>query len=527
MDKPSSFLQMIRRDRRGRLKIYLGYAPGVGKTRQMLEEAHRLKAEGIDVVLGAVETRGRADVEALRAGLDAVAPRALEYRGLRVEEMDLEAVLARRPQVALVDELEHSNVPGGRNSRRYQDVEDLLAAGINVIAALNVHHLESLCDTVEQAAGVKVRDRIPDAALAEADQVVNVDVSPEDLLKRLAAGRIRASRADEGLFQPAALEQLRELTLREAASQIDLRRRETRGGDGAETTDQVMVCLDARGAENTSLLRYGSRLAGRLNRNWYAVHVQPLDAGPADASSGPLSDTWAFANRLGATVFTLKANDAAEALARFAREYRVGHVIVGRPRPRPLWKFWAPGDRVVRRLQAKADPFALIIVDARRGSPSASHPGGDKIRLTECLAPAAIKIWEEPLTKERAMRELVDSVANPGDKDDWIAKLREREAQGSTFLNEGLALPHARIEGLDKPLVALGLSRAGILDASTENAIEAVFLLLSPRDGHRPHLQLLAVAGRMMQNRILRNRLRAARDARSAFAALSDFENPA
>ena len=176
---------MIRRSQRGRLKVYLGYGPGVGKTYQMLTEAHRLKKEGIDVVVGLVETHGRAETAKLIDGLEVIPRRSVEYHGIVVEEMDVDAVIARHPQVVVVDELAHTNVPGSRNAKRYQDVQDILAAGIHVISTLNIQHLESLYNTVETLIGVKVRERIPDSVLAEADQIVNIDLAAEDLQQRL------------------------------------------------------------------------------------------------------------------------------------------------------------------------------------------------------------------------------------------------------------------------------------------------------------------------------------------------------
>ncbi|MGC4030946.1 MAG: hypothetical protein QM754_04255 [Tepidisphaeraceae bacterium] len=189
-DRSAKFLDLIRRAERGRLKVYLGYGPGVGKTYQMLQEAHRLKREGIDVIVGLVETHDRAETAALVAGLEVLPRRQMTYHGITVDEFDLDACLARRPQVAIVDELAHTNVPGGRNAKRYQDVQELLSAGIHVITAMNVQHLESLYNTVEQLVSVKVRERVPDAVLADADQVVNIDVSPEDLQGRLSDGKI-------------------------------------------------------------------------------------------------------------------------------------------------------------------------------------------------------------------------------------------------------------------------------------------------------------------------------------------------
>lgn len=555
-DTAAAFLQMIRRDRRGRLKVYLGYASGVGKTCMMLQEAHRLKAEGIDVVIGRVETHGRKETERLTEGLERIPLRASEFHGIAVEEMDLDALLARGPKVALVDGLAHANAPGSRNPKRYQDVEDILAAGINVIATLDVQHLESLYDTVERATGAKVRDRLPDAVLAEADQIINVDLSPEDLQKRVREGKIhpldRVSAALETGYQAAHLELLRELTLREAAAHIDSRRRGAAGDGERGSTDQVMVCLDAQGAENAALLRYGSRLAGRLNRNWYAVYVQRLaEAVPAPGSARgrELAETLALANRLGATVFTLKGEDVAGTLCRFAQEYRVGHVLVGKPRPRRWWESLMRRRDVVRGLLRKDGGFTLAVIDAHSAlkpksgeGPEARVPesglsayaasgaiaGTDRPRLTDFLKPDQIVLWDEPLTKFHAMRALVATLkrSHGFSAAVLLERLLERENQGSTFLNEGVALPHARLEGLDAPMVAMGLCRNGILDAFTDAPTEAVFLFFTPKEGHRSHLQLLAVTGRLMQNRSLRNRLREEKTAAGILVLLKEAEHP-
>src|SRR5207302_303800 len=200
---------------RGRLKLYLGFAAGVGKTYEMLQEAHRLRRQGVDVVVGIVETHGRAETAALVAGLEQVPRRRIEYRGVVLEEMDLDALLARAPTVALVDELAHTNGPGSRNAKRYQDVEELLRAGINVISTLNIQHLESLYDMVERTTGVKVKERVPDYVLGLADQLVNVDLSAEDLRERLKSGKVysqdRVERALVNFFTEENLSRLREM----------------------------------------------------------------------------------------------------------------------------------------------------------------------------------------------------------------------------------------------------------------------------------------------------------------------------
>ena len=369
-DRADSFLRIIQRSRQGRLKVYLGYVAGVGKTYQMLLEGHRLKAEGIDVVIGLVETHGRADTARLMEGLEMVPRVRHEYHGIIVEEMDVRAVISRKPEVALIDELAHTNVPGTENHKRYQDVEDILAAGIHVITTVNIQHLESLYNTVERNLGVAVRERLPDNILAEADEIINVDLSEEDLRQRLEDGKIypeqRVQTALANFFTLSNLEQLREMTLRELASQIDLRRRETSTDETPPAPDQVMVCLSSRGPNREMLLRYGSRLAGRLNRNWYAVYVQTSKEAATvidPVTQRLISNTLTVAKQLGATVFTYKGEDVADTILRFAKEYRVGHIVVGSPARRSFLKQLVAGKSLVHRLIDKAKDVAVVMVD--------------------------------------------------------------------------------------------------------------------------------------------------------------------
>jgi two-component system sensor histidine kinase KdpD len=222
---PEDFLELVQKGKRGRLKLYIGFAAGVGKTYRMLEEAHALKKRSVDVVIGFVEPHGRKETEALIEGLEVVPRRQVEYRGVTIEEMSLNNILKRNPAVAIVDELAHTNVPGSRNRKRYQDAVELLDAGINVIGAFNVQHLESLNDVVERATGVAVRETVPDSFLKQADQVVNLDLAVEDLQERLRAGKIYAADkipwALEHFFKERNLAHLRELALREVAESVE------------------------------------------------------------------------------------------------------------------------------------------------------------------------------------------------------------------------------------------------------------------------------------------------------------------
>ncbi len=549
-ERAESFLRMIRRAERGRLKVYLGYCPGVGKTYQMLLEGHRLKAEGIDVAIGFLETHGRDDIARLAEGLEAIPRRRVDYRGVPLEEMDVDAVLARKPQVALIDELAHTNVPGSRNPKRYQDVQDILAAGIHVISTLNVQHLESLYDTVEGTVHVRVRERLPDSVIADADQIVNVDVTTEDLLKRLKEGKIyKADRIEAAMgnyFKPSNLEKLRELTLRELASQIDLRRREDLEEERSAAPDQVMVALSSRGPNSEMLLRYASRLAGRLNRNWYAVYVQTPSEEPTviDAHTQRiLSGTLTLAKQLGAIVFTYKGEDIAGTLLRFAKEYRVGTIVVGSPTAKPFWKRILGARSTVERLVHDAQGVNVVVLDTRKGEPAGAEveerapapaapatpvslPAASPV-LSDWLSPGRVLIWDRPAEKDAVLRALAEVAVAGNAALDAGAVLRDvarREEQGSTFLNEGVALPHARIEGLAQPVVAVGATRQGISDVATEKPIEYVFLILSPAEAPATQVRILGAVSRACRNRQLAATLALCRAPAEIFAAIRDWE---
>ena len=316
--RAEDFLELVQKAKRGRLKLYIGFAAGVGKTYRMLEEAHALKARGVDVVVGFVESHGRKDTEALVTGLEVVPRRTIEYRGVSIEEMSLNNILKRNPAVALVDELAHTNVPGSRNRKRYQDALELLDAGINVIGAVNVQHLESLNDIVERATGVSVRETIPDGFLRQADQVVNLDLAVEDLQERLRAGKIYAADkipwALEHFFKEQNLAHLRELALREVAESVERASARPalpgpREGQAAPRT-RVMVCLSSASPRGGVLVRKGSRLAGRLSTDWFVVFVETPKETPehidAEAQRHLMANT-DLARELGAEVVRLRS----------------------------------------------------------------------------------------------------------------------------------------------------------------------------------------------------------------------------
>src|SRR5262245_37101690 len=250
--RAEDFLALLSRTERGRLKLYIGFAAGVGKTYRMLEETQALHKRGVDIALAFIETHGRADTQALVGDLPQVPRRKVQYRGVTVEEMDLDAVLARKPKIAVVDELAHTNVPGCRNKKRYQDVLELLDAGISVIGAFNIQHLDSLNDLVSRNAGVPVRETVPDSFLKQADQVVNLDLAVEDLLERLKAGKIypadKVPWALQHFFQDHNLSTLRELSLREVAESLDrtaARREAPADAPRSSASARVMVCMSS------------------------------------------------------------------------------------------------------------------------------------------------------------------------------------------------------------------------------------------------------------------------------------------
>jgi two-component system, OmpR family, sensor histidine kinase KdpD len=370
---PEHFLNLIQRQQRGRLKIYLGFAAGVGKTYEMLQEGHRLKRQGVDVVIGFVETHGRAETAALIGDLEQVPRRRLEYRGVTLEEMDLDALLARRPTVALVDELAHTNAPGSRHGKRYQDIEELLRQGINVISTLNIQHLESLHDLVERATGVRVKERVPDYVVGMADQLVNVDISAEDLRERLQAGKVypseRIEAALNNFFTHGNLTQLRELAMGEIAHRLDRRLQEQREGRDAGSSERVMVSLSSRSPNAAGLLRKGARLADRLGAPWYAVYIQTprenlerIDA----ATQRHIANTLELAHALGGIPLTFKGEDVVGTIAAFVREYGITHIVLGRTQ-RPWYRRWF-GQSVLDRLLRTVRGVDVLIVDGEGGS---------------------------------------------------------------------------------------------------------------------------------------------------------------
>ncbi len=359
---------------RGRLRVYLGAAPGAGKTYAMLSEGRRRKERGTDVVIGYVETYNRPLTVQAAQGLEVVPRRRVEYRGTVLEEMDVDAVIARRPQVALVDELAHTNAPGSRNVKRWQDVEQIRDAGITVISTMNIQHLESLKDRVEQITGIPVRETVPDTVLAGADDVELVDIAPEALRRRMAHGNIyppeRAQRALENFFRPGNLAALREMALRwtaaKADDQLDVYMRE-HDLSGWLVDERLLVCIDHRPIART-LLRRGAHMAHRLGCPLFALHVETGALRPAEQEA--LAQNRTLAEELGAPVESIHADDPVEAIAEYVAEHRITQVILGHSQ-RSRWYELLHGS-LVQRLLRRLPEIDVHVVAERE------HPADER-----------------------------------------------------------------------------------------------------------------------------------------------------
>jgi two-component system, OmpR family, sensor histidine kinase KdpD len=364
---PEDFLQLIQRQSRGKLKVYLGSSAGVGKTYAMLVEGNRLRQRGVDIVIGYVEPHRRPETTAQIGKLEIIPPRVTHYHGVEIQEMDLQAVLDRKATVVLVDEFAHTNSPGSKNQKRYEDVAELLEAGINVITTLNVQHLESLYNVIEVATGIRVKERIPDSIVAQADQIINIDLPAEDLIDRLKSGRIyaadRVDHAMENFFTESNLTRLREITFTEVANFLDRRQRMQRPDSNKPSSmAKVMVAISSRGPHPETLLRKTARLASQLNAQWYVVYVRTDKEAPDKILAEThrrLTDTLEIAQKMGGTVLVLKSNNVTAALSSFARDYGITQVVMGKSAPRTGFRRLMPS--MVDRLSASLFGIDVIL----------------------------------------------------------------------------------------------------------------------------------------------------------------------
>jgi two-component system sensor histidine kinase KdpD len=338
------FLTLIKKSRRGKFKIYIGMSAGVGKTYRMLQEAHSLLKNGVKVQIGYIETHGRAETEALVAGLPFILRKKVFYKGKELEEMDVPAILAVRPEVVLVDELAHTNIEGGKNEKRWQDVVEILEAGINVISALNIQHIESLNAEVQQITGIEVKERVPDRIIQLADEVVNIDLTADELIVRLKEGKVykaeKIETALQNFFQSEKILQLRELALKEVASQVERKVDTEVTIDTRLRHERFMACISSNHLTAKMIIRKTARLASYYNSKWYVLYVQtPREHTNriALAAQRHLINNFKLATEMGAEVIQIKSDNVAGSIVKAAEEKQITTVCIGKPHMR-LWQ---------------------------------------------------------------------------------------------------------------------------------------------------------------------------------------------
>ncbi|MBR2690565.1 MAG: sensor histidine kinase KdpD [Aquamicrobium sp.] len=377
---PDALLALAGAQGRGRLTVFLGAAPGVGKTYAMLSRARRMKEDGGDILVGLVETHGRSETAALLEGLEVLPLRSSPYRGRTVEEFDLDAALARHPHTIVVDELAHTNAPESRHPKRYQDIDELLAAGINVWTALNIQHLESLSDVVTQITGVPVREQIPDTVLKKADEVLLVDLPPAELLERLKEGKVylpaNAARAADSFFRLGNLTALRDLALRRTADRVDDQMVDYLKQNAIEgpwpSAERLLVCIGPD-ALSEKVVRIASRLASGLNAHWIVASIEPVDRAVADqAGERRLDDTFRLAERLGAETRRVKGSDFVEEILRLARREHATQIVIGGRRQSFPWRLFRRS--LPDALMEKASGIGVYVVTGDDAMPPPTTP---------------------------------------------------------------------------------------------------------------------------------------------------------
>lgn len=367
---PEALLAMLQENERANLRIYIGAAAGVGKTYKMLEDAHALKKQGVDVVVAVAVTHGRADTIAVLGDLEIVPLKKIQYKGAVFEELDLQGIIARKPAVAVVDELAHTNIEGSKNRKRYEDILELLDNGISVITAVNIQHIESLNDVVQRTTNVQVRETVPDSFFKRADEVIDVDVSVDTLRTRLRQGKIygveKIEQSLNNFFRKGNLATLRELALRQVAlhqSVQDHEYREREGLEQAVIPEKVMVCMASRGSAK-KLIRTAARIVGRhAYRDWFAVYVETPEEESGRITPqayATLQENIRFAETQGATIVKLKSACVADSLLQFARENEVTHVIFGQS-ARSRWQIFWKGS-IINRFLSEVNDAAVHVI---------------------------------------------------------------------------------------------------------------------------------------------------------------------
>jgi two-component system sensor histidine kinase KdpD len=332
------FLELIRKSKRGKFKIYIGMSAGVGKTYRMLQEAHTLLRNGIDIQIGYVETHNRKETHELLEGLPVIPRRKLFYKGKELEEMDTQVIINTHPEVVIVDELAHSNIEGSKNEKRWQDVMEILEAGINVISAVNIQHIESLNEEIQRITGIEVSERIPDKVLQQADEVVNIDLTADELITRLKEGKIydrsKIETALNNFFQSEKILQLRELALREVTSQVERKIEIEIPRSIALRPERFLACVSSNDEVSRMIIRKTARLAAYYNSNWFVLYVQTEKENPDNielSAQRHLINNFKLATELGAEVIQVKSKSVATAIIETAEQKTITTICIGKP----------------------------------------------------------------------------------------------------------------------------------------------------------------------------------------------------
>jgi two-component system sensor histidine kinase KdpD len=332
------FLDLIQKSRKGKFKVYIGMSAGVGKTYRMLQEAHTLLKNGIDVKIGFIETHFRKETHELLEGLPVIPRRSIFYKGKNLEEMDVQAIINLRPEVVIVDELAHTNIEGSKNEKRWQDVLEILDAGINVISAVNIQHIESLNEDVKQITGVEVKERIPDSVLRLADEVVNIDLTSEDLITRLKEGKIytpdKIQTALSNFFKADQILQLRELALKEVAGQVVRKVEKEISKNSALRHEKLLACISSNDKTAKIVIRKAARLASYYNGSWYVLYVETPKESPnkiALVKQRHLINNFKLATQLGAEVIKVESDNITDAMLKIVEQKAITTVCIGKP----------------------------------------------------------------------------------------------------------------------------------------------------------------------------------------------------
>ena len=537
-------LQEINYAEESPLRIYLGAAPGVGKTYRMLQDGNALKVRGVDVVVGYVEPHDRAETMAQIGALEVIPPKIIDYRGHAMREMDTESVIGRKPQLVLVDELAHTNAPSGHHKKRYEDIEDILAAGIAVFSTCNIQHLESVHDMVERMTGVEVKERVPDTFFSLAREMIIVDVTPDELQERMRQGKIypleRIEHSLKNFFTQSNLSMLRELALRELANDVEQKdrgkRHETNTPGTAASGEKVLVALPS-GEYAPRLIRQGSRIAGRMNAKWIAAYVERPDGKLTEEQETKLHESLTLARSLGATVVQLSGKEVAHTLLNFARDEGITQIVMGATR-RALWKRLLSRSTVGEMLK-QAGEIGVYVVPLKQeeiagegaAPPPTLPPAKRQVLLTDYITQECILAnLKSVTTVEQTIAVLLDRLVQLSPelaprRAEILSLIMRRERLMSTFLDTGIAIPHsAGFEGTSDIHAVMALTPQGVVSLGRDQKAYIVILFLSPEVGRSNHLQFLAAIAKVFIDKTTTREIAAVPAAEDAFHLIQRLE---